>query len=292
MRKLPFPTFDDVAAIEALATNDRLGSFPKLMPLVKAIKDGYAQYHASSGNAQAIAKVNIPAEEANWLRKHYKSPPICLEELDEIREENLALPCSMCGSLHAHTLDHVLPKEDHPSFAVFSRNLVPACDCNLKRGRNFLGNAAGARVLHPYYDACLDERIFTAKFTGIGATAIADVVIVVDAAHGQYAAIEYHLDMIIKKTGVLNWLRKQWVKFIRAPKKIVGTLNFIPTTEQSVIDAINEHLADRDWEHDSPNNWESMFAHGLLDPAVTNWLYQRLSAVGRGVNDPVVLDAL
>lgn len=288
MRKLPFPTFDDIAGVDALVDNHRLGSYPGLQAFRQALKAGYVQYDSVSGNAQAVVHVPIPDPLDKWLRKHYKDLPISHRPIDDIREDNLALPCSMCGSLHAHTLDHVLPKEDHPAFAVFSKNLVPACDCNLKRGQNYKGNAVGARILHPYYDACMDERLYAAKFSGMDATVIVDLEILVALTHPDRPAIEYHLDNVIKRTGALNWLRNQWVKFVRAPRKIVGSLDFIPANQAELIAAICEHRAARDYAQGSLNNWESMFAQGLLDPAVIAWLFPRLSAAGRDVGDPVI----
>lgn len=288
MRKLPFSIFDDIAGVDALVDNHRLGSYPGLQAFRQALKAGYVQYDSVSGNAQAVVHVPIPDPLDKWLRKHYKDLPTSHRPIDDIREDNLALPCSMCGSLHAHTLDHVLPKEDHPAFAVFSKNLVPACDCNLKRGQNYKGNAVGARILHPYYDACMDERLYAAKFSGMDATVIVDLEILVALPHPDRSAIEYHLDNVVKRTGVLNWLGKQWVKFVRAPRKIVGSLNFIPTNQAELIAAICEHRDARDYAQDSLNNWESMFAQGLLDPAVIAWLFPRLSAAGRNVDDPVI----
>ncbi|MBH9742077.1 hypothetical protein CJ419_20630 [Vibrio navarrensis] len=30
-------------------------------------------------------------------------------------------------------MDHFLPQADYPEWIIYSRNLVPACDCNSKR---------------------------------------------------------------------------------------------------------------------------------------------------------------
>ncbi|MCM2456520.1 hypothetical protein HGO37_14105 [Rhizobium sp. CG4] len=288
MRRLPFPDFDDIAGVDALVDNTRLGSYPDLQAFRQALKDGYEQYHNAEGNAQAVLLVPIPDPSGDWLRKHYKNPPTSHLPINDIREDGLALPCSMCGSSHAFSLDHVLPKEDHPAFAIFSRNLVPACYCNLKRGRNYRGNNVGARTLHPYYDACMDERLYAAQFSGMGKTARVGLQILVADIHPEKTAIAFHLDNIVKPTGVLNWMRKRWVKFVRAPRKIVGSLDFIPANDQELFAAIRDHRDGRDYAQGSPNNWESMFAEGLLDPTVIAWLLPRLSADGRGIDDPVI----
>ncbi|CAN7393263.1 hypothetical protein LJR098_003350 [Rhizobium sp. LjRoot98] len=281
MRKLPLPIFDDVAAIEAAAQQRRLGSFPLLRGHVAAIRSGYTQYEGAGGNAEAVAHVAIPDALASWLRKHYKKPPKVLDEITKMRERYIALPCSMCGSFHSSSLDHVFPKENHPAFAVFTRNLVPACDCNLKKGVTLRGNTAGARILHPYYDACLDERLFSAKIRDPGPTIDLDIEIILDVGHEHFLPVEFHLNAIVKKTGILNWMGDQWTKLLRHPPSIIGTFNFIPATEQSLVDALNVQLGYRDRAHSSPNNWESMFVHGLLDPVVTAWLFARATEAGR-----------
>lgn len=281
MRKLPLPTFNDASAIDALAANRKLKSYPLIKAHVDNIKAGYIQYHGAAGDADTVADVPIPEPEASWLRKHYKKPPKALAELKAMREKYLALPCSMCGSLHAHTLDHVFPKDNHPAFAVFTRNLVPACDCNVKKGTALRGRVAGARIFHPYYDECLNERLFSAKITDPGPTIKVDIQVMLDPLHPSHAAAEFHLNSIIRKTGVSNWMGDQWVKLLRHPPSIIGTFNFIPANEQSVCQALTVHRGHRDRAHQSPNNWESMFVHGLLDPPITAWLFQRLAANGR-----------
>ncbi|TBY82344.1 hypothetical protein [Rhizobium leguminosarum] len=293
MRKLPLPTFDDASAIEALASKRGLMSYPHIKPHVEAIKAGYTQYHAASGDADAVMNVPIPEPQATFLRKHYKSPPKAIDEIKSMLSRHLARPCSMCGSSHAYELDHVFPKDDYPAFAVYTRNLVPACDCNRKKGATLRGNAAGARILHPYYDNCLSERLYSAKINDPGPTIKADIEIVIDHTHPNYAAVEFHLISVIKKTGVLNWMTDQWVLLLRHPQAIIGTFNFIPQTEQSIIDALSTQLGLCDLAKGSPNNWESMFVMGLLDPIVTAWLFEKMSADGRfDPNSPLVAQAV
>jgi hypothetical protein len=290
LQKLPFPICDDDAAIANVVGNKKLKSYPTLIPILAAIQAGYGQYNAVSGDAKAVTLVTVTDSQASWLKKLYKSPPAALSHLTEIRRTNNALPCSMCGSMHAETLDHVLPKDAHPSFAVFSKNLVPACGCNSKRGDTYVGPGVGARVLHPYYDDCLDLRLFAANFTELSRHPNIDLEIIVDSAHPNFSAIQFHLDSIIRKTGILNWMINRWTKFSRKPERIVSHLNFIPATQQEVHDALNEHLLDMDYEHGSKNNWRSMFASGLLKPQVSAWLFVNLSAPGRVVGGPIEPD--
>ena len=62
--------------------------------------------------------------------------------------------CPSCGISEAGTLDHYLPKEDYPQYAIFAKNCVPCCaTCNLQKKRLVVDQATDVRLfLHPYYD--------------------------------------------------------------------------------------------------------------------------------------------
>jgi len=73
--------------------------------------------------------------------------------------------CPFCGINESSTLDHYLPKEQYPEFAIFPKNLVPSCAaCNtLKRGR-ILNEETNVRTfLHPCYDAIPDMTFLTVR---------------------------------------------------------------------------------------------------------------------------------
>lgn len=71
--------------------------------------------------------------------------------------------CPLCGQRAVKTLDHYLPKAQHPSFAVTPLNLVPACsDCNkLKLDR--VADSMADQTLHPYYDDVSDAAWLAAE---------------------------------------------------------------------------------------------------------------------------------
>lgn len=61
--------------------------------------------------------------------------------------------CPLCGIGFVSTLDHYLPKAQHPALAVTPANLVPACrDCNLGKKKSFIPQTAKEEPLHPYFD--------------------------------------------------------------------------------------------------------------------------------------------
>lgn len=72
MNKIPLPAFDDGEALQRLANNPKVGSYPSLQGAVTAIQQGYAQYEAVRGNAFAVAQVGITPAVGVHLKAHYK----------------------------------------------------------------------------------------------------------------------------------------------------------------------------------------------------------------------------
>ena len=161
---MALPSVDDTSKITLNSNNSRLGrtSYPHLRNQLQQVINGYTDYDANSGNAHTVSAVTISDDLKAGLKSNYKSPPKDLKFINEIRNSSPNV-CPMCGSLKTGTNDHIFPKEDYPWFAVYSKNLVPACDCNSKRGQNLIdGNK---RILHPYYDRFLTQRLLSCKLT-------------------------------------------------------------------------------------------------------------------------------
>jgi hypothetical protein len=66
--------------------------------------------------------------------------------------------CPFCGISETSTLDHYLPKEQHPEFSIFPKNLVPSCAvCNTRKRDRILDAGTNTRMfLHPCYDPIPD----------------------------------------------------------------------------------------------------------------------------------------
>lgn len=288
MNKLERPTYDDDAALDALAGNPLLGSHPTLQSHVATLKAAYMQYVAASGDVRAVAPVALPATTATHLRGHYGSPPKALAHIAEIRMRSDSNTCPMCGSLHSGTLDHVMDKEGHPAFSIFSQNLVPACKCNSKRLKPLVGPNPGERILHPYFDSVLSERIVAAYLTDLGAIPRIETRIVLDPINPHFAAASFHHDSVIMRTGIHGYLLSRWAKLMLRPWLIFPELRLNPVDRSEFVSIIGAELVRNDEIRDSKNNWDSVFLSGLLDDHVVDWLYAQLIKPGRLPNGPLL----
>ena len=290
MNRLNPPDYcNDDAALDALKQNKRLKCYPTLGPQVPAIKGAYAQYVAARGNAHSVTNVALPESVEKQLRALYKYPSKQLQHINCIREESDANCCPMCGSFHSGTLDHLLPKSDHPVFAIFSRNLVPACKCNSTRTDRLTGSAS-ERILHPYFDDVLRERLFTARFEELGPVPRITLRPLLDSAHPEAAAVLFHIANVVEQTSILRHLRTNWNNMMRRPSIAASELRNAPSSRQALVDIIAFELDRQDVTHASRNNWQSVFLAGLLDDPVLDWLYSALGRPGRERDGPLIGD--
>jgi len=289
VNRLPIPDFfDDHVALHALSQNTRVGSYPHLQPYVDAMRGGYLQYIAAAGNASMVHAVPIPDEIGKYLLGHYNSPNTDLLHIKELRSRSEVNTCPMCGSLHSGTLDHLLPKTDYPEFAVFGMNLVPACKCNGLRSTHLIGAHDGERILHPYFDNVLGERLLAARFTELGPIPVASLRVLLPPDDESFPAVKFHMDNVVSKTGVLQFVMRTWAKLIRRPGQLSTELAQNPSSKGELRMTLEKELFRLDEFHESRNNWLSIFVCGLLDEDVLEWLYAQFSRPGRFRDDPLL----
>lgn len=276
MKYLPFPAVDDATTTRNLSQNDRLhkSSYPHLRAKLGDILDCYQCYFDMSGNALDIAPLALGDPLKKGLGKNYSSPPKSLSYIAEIRRSS-RLVCPMCGSLKPYTVDHFLPKDDYSEFSIYSRNLVPACDCNSKRGKKVADIPSGVRALHPYFDDCLSERLLTCSI--LPAPSFPRVVIritQVNPAHLLAGCINFHAETVVRPSGLEGWLLMQWATAVDCPYAVIQTLprsNVAGFGEMKLI--LEDALGRNDRSLGTPNNWQSIFIHGLLmSPDSAEWL--------------------
>ncbi|WP_052367760.1 hypothetical protein [Algiphilus aromaticivorans] len=287
MNKVQLPPYDDSIAFENLSKNERLGSYPHLKDSVCPVQTSYAQYTIVKGTPTLVKGQAISDAVADFMKGHYASPPAELFYITEMRDSTEHLSCPMCGSMHSGTLDHYLPQNKFPIFAVFSKNLVPACKCNSKRKETLLGLAPGERVLHPYFDECLGERLVRAHFEDFGEVPKVSLALMVSNTHPHYSAISFHVRSIVQRSAIVKYLADRWSSLFRKPSRVVRAFAANIATQadvQALLEAERDALDDL---HKGKNNWNSIFVSGLLDPPVLAWLAGRLSLPGRAPDDPL-----
>lgn len=291
MKKLDLPPYLDSIIINQLANNSTLRgtSYPYLLNNLTLIHSQYTHYINNNGNALNIVSRPISNDLKTGLIKNYNSPPKELKHLTDLRNSSPDI-CPMCGSNHAGTLDHLMPKENFPEWAVFSWNLVPACECNTKRGQTLIGNRTNnERILHPYFDTVLGNRNISCTIIPEDDYRIVLITIDCIATGTDFNAIQFHIEEVVKKAGIINWLEKQWIKIYQEPTTVIQTLDedriINDTTELTQL--LEKFLKRLDKRHGTPNNWESVLIHGILkDDNAKQFILERHNDIVNDIVNP------
>lgn len=270
------PTVDDAACTAALSENSNLHktSYPHLKERLDEVLACYRSYCDFEGNALSINALGVAGSLKAGLIKNYGQPPKAVSHIKNLRSLSPNV-CPMCGSLKPFTLDHVLPKEDYAEYTVFSKNLVPACDCNLKRGKTTKNPAYSARVLHPYFDSCLSQRLLSCDISPDREFPLVKIEIVyVEPCHPLAESIKFHTESVVLRSGILAWLSGQWASAVDCPAAVIQTMPHSKiVTEDQMREVLQDALDRHEQRLGTPNNWESIFIHGLLSSfAAMEWI--------------------
>lgn len=281
MMYIGVPDFDadDDGILEGLSKNKRLGSYGALSSYVASIQGRYNEYKEACGDPWKLnPPLAIPASLANSLRAHYEGEVVGLEFISDIREKCRNDSCPMCGStLPPVEVDHVIPKSEYPEFSFFSLNLVSACKCNQRKGALYKGGKYRERILHPYFDEVMKQRVVCLGFSGKAAKPEIQVKILPNYEDDD--AVRFHVDNVLKKTAVVRHAENIWGKFSDLPRSTLRAFKGIanPIENSRVDKEIKELVRLNDYMYGTPNNWQSMFYFGLLDSKVhLNFIYERL----------------
>lgn len=288
MKKLPIPNYDDNKNAREASKNSRMSSFPYLENELDVIIQAYDDYQRCSGNVITTPKSVISRELQDGLKAHYKSEADCFSFIGVLRNSSRRV-CPMCGSLGTGTLDHLFPQKHFPEFAVFSKNLVPACDCNSKRKDAYTGvseaNNTPVRVLHPYYDDFLSTRQITFSITPEPEYPIVKFSLVyLNENEPYFPSVKYHVEKVVLPSGIIKEMGDMWASLSEYPCDKIQTL---PEFEIIDNDTLSSCLASALRRHDrqksTENNWESIFIHSIINnQQAQNWIVEKHNQIVMG----------
>lgn len=270
------PKVDDCAILRNFKTQNS-----KLAPFRSVLAERYSVYILNDGDPGKVHPIKIGDDEKNLLLKEYEvgyaravNDKHMMNWIYDLRH-GVQLPyCPMCGNTGRDALDHYLPKEDYPEFAVFSRNLVPTCTaCNGKRNR--YANAPGVLLplLHPYMDGKkINEPLISVK---IDANLAADgtisymipkfsVIPCLPENDSLFARLKNHIEKCVCTNHFERWITGRWGMWrIKAP----DYSSLVELTAAVMIELKAEIKVG------GANNWTAAFLRGLhADPIALEWM--------------------
>lgn len=174
------------------------------------------------------------------------------------RRDHGLLECPYCGNPSIpDTLDHFLPKDDWPEFAIFPSNLVPQCrDCMPIKGTRYYSAAhGGALFLHPIYNATLSKLGFKVEVGLSNGVPEFETEFSIDQSVGadDAARLSIHLIALKIKSRFAAYCMRQYKQWQRK----------LEQNAFSVERALSVRL--EEFPHpDRAGNWEAAFLLGVL----------------------------
>jgi hypothetical protein len=225
----------------------------------------YTAYAAAAPDVGTLPAVALTDNQREALIHAYNVETVPFGELRaDLTKPVLLARCPFCGIGEASTLDHYLPKELHPQFAVYSRNLIPCCSpCNVKKSQRLFDQHTGARVfLHPYYDTIPELRFLAL-----------DVTLHADALGLRYAlrrpaqmpgGVFAHLATHFRLLGLADRYRTMSLAYLRDERRALGRFYGSGADAARVAVELSQNAEDHEVEH-GPNHWRAVLCRTLSD---------------------------
>lgn len=275
MKKIQPPQIDDVKKLEDIIAGKH-SSKVVVKQRKQQIQDRYVEYRAQLGQATHINSLGLPVNASKALQALYLRRPKALYFIDEYRKDTHKMVCTMCGSQGTWSLEHVLPRTSYPELSFFSWNLVPACECNSKRGAKTVG-PNGERILHPHFDNILNFTLLDATLIPPYDKADFEIECNLDENHPDYANVRFHIETFPLRNGIERTLSIEWLKFLDDPAKQLYEYYSWVDGSIELSDAITHQIQFANRRSGTPNNWDAILLRSMLEAEVLDWLENNLT---------------
>jgi hypothetical protein len=155
MRKIPLLAVDDTEVFDNIAAAKHQPRRGRLQAVRADILAAYHDYEDAAPEVGSLSEDVLTAPQRAALIHAFEVETAPMVKLrGDLLKRVVAARCPFCGLSESATLDHYLPKERNPQFAVFSKNLVPCCSpCNTRKRDKVLDEDTDVRLfVHPYFD--------------------------------------------------------------------------------------------------------------------------------------------
>ncbi|MDM1019800.1 hypothetical protein QSV37_05670 [Acinetobacter sp. VNK23] len=206
--------------------------------------------------------------------EHYNNQKYFSDFILDFRRDNRTGFCYMCGALNAGTLDHLLPKDEYPEFSFFSKNLIPSCDCNLKK------NETISSGLNPHFYKECESELFWLDISLNGMinnqVSYEYEIKVKNGFNENFEKIlEFHLkNHILKFSDINNYINKRCASILNNP--IAALAIRCKVSKSGLKEKVLDFYHAAKYEASSPNRWDVILYKGLLKKSIFDFIFSEV----------------
>lgn len=154
------------------STAERAALMRPLAPGVRAAGRGYDR---RSPDVHSLRAIRLDADAKKAMIDGYEGRTVAVKRLlaamvESLPEADVDL-CPYCSLNQNPDLDHFLPKDKFPEFALHGHNLIPICpQCNRKKKTTIKTRRGERYFLHAAFEPSIDQPILEASIDYSGLT--------------------------------------------------------------------------------------------------------------------------
>jgi len=255
MRRAPLLAIDDAQLFDGIAAAKQQPRRGRLQAARANVLAGYAAYQRAAPALQNLGRVALSNTQREALLHAYEVETLPLANVRTALLKRVAVAqCPFCSISESATLDHYLPKEHNPEYAIFAKNLVPCCGpCNTRKRDKVLEDGTDVRLfLHPCYDEIPDD-VFIMLHVALLHDAVGLTFSIV-RPQGMSLPVFRHLSSHFRLLDLGNRYRLMGLNYLREQRGALARL-YGPEEDAAKVSA---ELANKagDFEEDyGPNHW-------------------------------------
>lgn len=166
MRRIPLLAVDAATTFDSIATAKRNPTRTRMREVRAEVIEAYEEYEGAAPEVAALPAIDLTHNQMAAMRHAFNVETQPMRILrGALLGRRLVFRCPFCGIGESSTLDHYLPKEQYPEFAIFPENLIPCCAvCNTRKRDRVLIDGTDVRMfLHPCFDSIPNQEFLAAR---------------------------------------------------------------------------------------------------------------------------------
>lgn len=243
-----------------LASTSKKASAGNLALLVGQLKVSYSTHGTILKNATNKPPASVYLPNKQMLIDFYEHPPKeYKDKLAEKRNKHDIEECPFCGqSIKPTTLDHFLPKDTWPEYAIFQNNLIPQCtSCAPIKGKDYYCDKDKiAKFISPFHSNLLSIIIFKIDLNFNNHTKIltpkVSIKIEKQPTEHDIKRIKKHFSSLDIKRRLVNYCNSEYRYICRKLKEV----------DFDILEFINAKVK---FKPNKGKDWESSFYLAIME---------------------------